>query len=177
MAPRVLGVFEVFEDDHAGPFAEDEPVAVQVERPLAALRGSSLAVDRAVRRLKPVTPNGWIIEWAPPPIITSASPRRRISVASPIAWVLAAQAVRQLKFGPRRQQAWPMGDRHVRLLLELEEGVEGRHAVLDEPRPVVRVVGVFRRRSTDELDEVEEVLPAFAGAEVDAEFIRVDGAQ
>ena len=33
--------------------------------------------------------------------MTSASPRRRISVASPIACVLAAHAVRQFSAGPR----------------------------------------------------------------------------
>ena len=38
--------------------------------------------------------------WVPPESITSASPRRTISVASPIAWLEAAQAVRQLRFGP-----------------------------------------------------------------------------
>ena len=37
---------------------------------------------------------------APPDSITSASPRRMISVASPIAWLDAAQAVRQFRFGP-----------------------------------------------------------------------------
>ena len=36
----------------------------------------------------------------PPEIIASASPRRMISVASPMAWLLAAQAVRQFTFGP-----------------------------------------------------------------------------
>ncbi len=34
--------------------------------------------------------------WAPPASITSASSWRIISAASPTAWLLAAQAVRQL---------------------------------------------------------------------------------
>jgi hypothetical protein len=38
--------------------------------------------------------------WAPPLMIASASPWRICMVASPIAWVLAAQAVRTLKAGP-----------------------------------------------------------------------------
>ena len=62
--------------------------------------GLSLWVDRAVNRLKPVTPNGWIMLWAPPESMMSASPRRMISVASPIAWLEAAQAVRQFRLGP-----------------------------------------------------------------------------
>ncbi len=48
----------------------------------------------------------------PPESITSASPRRMISVASPIAWLLAAQAVRQLAFGPwalNMPARWPAG--------------------------------------------------------------------
>ncbi len=39
--------------------------------------------------------------WTPPASITSASPSRINSAASPIAWALAAQAVRQDTFGPR----------------------------------------------------------------------------
>ena len=33
-----LGVFQFFEDEHAGPFAEHEAVAVAVERPAGLLR-------------------------------------------------------------------------------------------------------------------------------------------
>ena len=48
----------------------------------------------------------------PPESMTSASPRRMISAASPIAWLLAAQAVRQLRFGPwalNMLARWPAG--------------------------------------------------------------------
>ena len=41
--------------------------------------GSSLRVESAVRRLKPVTPKGWIMLCVPPESMTSASPRRMIS--------------------------------------------------------------------------------------------------
>jgi hypothetical protein len=74
--------------------------------------GSSLRVESAVSKLKPVTPKGWIMLCVPPERITSASPRRMISVASPIACELAAQAVRQLAFGPRAPKIparWPAG--------------------------------------------------------------------
>lgn len=68
----------------------------------------SFRVERAVSRLNPVTPNGWIIEWQPPEIMASASPRRIMLVASPMAWVLAAQAVSVLKFGPSTPKSWAM---------------------------------------------------------------------
>ena len=63
--------------------------------------GSPLRSLSAVRRLKPVTPNRWIMVCVPPAIITSASPRRMMLKASPMACVLAAHAVRQLYAGPR----------------------------------------------------------------------------
>ena len=61
-----------------------------------AFVGSPLKVLSAVSRLKPVMPSGWIIVWVPPASIASASPRRRMLQASPMACVLAAHAVRQL---------------------------------------------------------------------------------
>jgi hypothetical protein len=68
------------EHEHGRAFAEDESVAVAVE----GARGGLVrrCVLRAVSKLKPVTPNGWIIVWVPPESITSASPRRMISTAS-----------------------------------------------------------------------------------------------
>jgi len=63
---------------------------------LLAFFGSPLLVLSAVSRLKPVTPSTWIMVCVPPATITSASPRRRMLKASPIACVLAAHAVRQL---------------------------------------------------------------------------------
>ena len=38
--------------------------------------------------------------WAPPAIIKSTSPARIISAASPIAWLLEAQAAMQFALGP-----------------------------------------------------------------------------
>jgi len=71
----------------------------------AAVLGDSLRLLMAVRRMKPVMPSGWIMECEPPASIRSASPRRRSSNASPIAWVLAAHAVMQLYDGPRNPKA------------------------------------------------------------------------
>ena len=70
---------------------------------------------------------------APPESITSASPRRMISVASPIAWLEAAQAVRQFKIRPLGvEQAGQVAGRHVRLLLELLLRVEPLEPALGE---------------------------------------------
>ena len=77
-----------------------------------ARSGSSLRVESAVRRMNPVTPNGWIMLCVPPERITSALPRRISSNASPIACELAAQAVRQLELvplAPKKLARWPEG--------------------------------------------------------------------
>ena len=71
-------VFELGIDISMEPFGA-------VVNGLDAVSGLSFLVDRAVRRLKPMTPNGCIIECAPPEIITSASPLRISIVASPTA--------------------------------------------------------------------------------------------
>ena len=52
-------------------------------------------------------PSGWIMLWVPPASITSASPRRITSAASPIAWALAAHAVWHVAFGPWRRRRPP----------------------------------------------------------------------
>ena len=75
--------------------------------------------------MKPVTPNGWIMLCVPPERITSALPRRISSKASPIACELAAQAVRQLAFGPLAPKTlarWPDG--RSGLLLGFADRVE-----------------------------------------------------
>ena len=54
----LLGVFEFFEDDDAGALAEDEAVAVLVERPAGALSGSSLRMRQGAAAMKPPRPIG-----------------------------------------------------------------------------------------------------------------------
>ena len=54
-------MLELFEDDHAGPFAEDEAVAVAVERPRGLRAARRCGCERPSSRLKPVTPKGWIM--------------------------------------------------------------------------------------------------------------------
>ena len=60
-----LGVLQFFEHEHTGPLAQDKSVSIAVKRPAGRV-GSSLRVESAVRRLKPVTPNGWIMLCVPP---------------------------------------------------------------------------------------------------------------
>ena len=66
-----------------------------------AFSGSSLRVESARIAAKPPTPIGVIAASEPPAIITSASSRRMISNASPIAWAEAVHAVQVARFGPR----------------------------------------------------------------------------
>ena len=67
-----------------------------------------------------------------------------------------------------------VGGRHVRFLLELELRVEPLEAFLDERGQVELAV---LEGGDHHVAEVVEVLLAFAGAEVDAEAIGVDGAE
>ena len=67
-----------------------------------------------------------------------------------------------------------VGDRHVRFLLELELRVEALEAFLDERGQVEFAV---LEGGDHHVAEVVEVLLAFAGAEVDAEAVGVDGAE
>ena len=129
--------------------------------------GSSLRVDSAVRRMNPVTPKGWIMLCVPPERITSALPRRISSNASPIACELAAQAVRQLAFGPLgAEDAGQVSRGGARLLLGLADRVQ----LLDPlPGELGRVDAAVARRLVHQLDEPGEILLPFARAEVDAE--------
>ncbi len=82
-----------------------------------ARRGSSLRVDSARIAAKPPTPIGVIAASDPPAIITSASSRRMISNASPMACADAEQAVHVAEFGPlalNRMETWPA----ARLMME-----------------------------------------------------------
>ena len=69
-----LRVLVLFEDQDAGPFAEDEAVAVLVERPAGALR-VVVASERARQAMKPPRPIGVIAASLPPVTITSAWPQ------------------------------------------------------------------------------------------------------
>ena len=75
-----------------------------------AAAGLSLRVERARIAAKPPTSASVMPASDEPAIITSASPRRMISHASPRAWPPVAQAEETAKFGPsapNRIAAWP----------------------------------------------------------------------
>ena len=65
-----------------------------------AVAGSSLRVESARIAAKPPTASGVTTASEPPAIITSASPRRMMFAASPIACADVAQAVATAEFGP-----------------------------------------------------------------------------
>ncbi len=111
-----------------------------------ALVGSSLRVDSAVSRLKPVTPNGWIMLCVPPESITSASPRRIISVGF-------ADRLRAGRAGGEAVGVRPLGAedagqvrrRGPRLLLGLADRVQlldARDVRTHRFAPVVAVLGL-----------------------------------
>ena len=62
--------------------------------------GSSLRVESAFIEANPPTTASWMAASAPPASMTSASPRRIVSHASPIAWAPVAHAETVAKFGP-----------------------------------------------------------------------------
>ena len=75
-----------------------------------ARSGSSLRVDSARIAAKPPTPMGVMAASDPPATMTSASPRRMNSKASPMACADAEHAVQVAEFGPfapNRMETWP----------------------------------------------------------------------
>ncbi len=98
-----------------------------------ALVGSSLLVLRAVSRLNPVTPKGWIMLCVPPESITSASPRRMISTASPIALCCRRAGRQAVGVGTlSAEQSSQMPGGHVGFLLQFDRRVQPLHAGLGE---------------------------------------------
>src|SRR2546428_6570596 len=65
-----------------------------------AFAGSSLRVDMAFIWQNPAMQSGMMMASAPPAIMTSASPRWMIFVASPMAWLPVAHAVTTDELGP-----------------------------------------------------------------------------
>ena len=107
-APRRFATSSSSRMSDAGAFADDEAVAILVERPAGAL-GLVVARRERAHRAKPPTPIGVIDASEPPAIITSASPRLMISKASPIECADAVHAVHVARFGPAGAEA----DRHL----------------------------------------------------------------
>ena len=133
-----------------------------------ALVGSSLRVLRAVSRLKPVTPKGWIMR-------VRAAGEHHVGLAAAddldrLADGLAAggagrQAVDVRPLGV--EQAGQVAGRHVRLLLQLGDRVEDFQALAGELGQVE--LSPPPRPATIISREAVEVLLALAAAGVDAE--------
>ena len=94
------GVLAFLEDQDARPFAGHPAVATAVERPagLRSARPSSATCSRASAIRTRLS--GWILESAPPVIITSARPRAMIRAASAIARFDEASASVIVLLGP-----------------------------------------------------------------------------
>ena len=97
-----LGMFEFFEHQDAGPFGEDEAVAIAVERAAGPRSESSLRSERARMLAKPLMPIGRDRRFG-------AAGDHHVGVvvlnglkASPMALAALAQAVATAAFGPRR---------------------------------------------------------------------------
>ena len=101
-APRLRACSSSSRTSDAGALAQDEAVAVLVERPAGAPAGSSLRVDRARAEMKPPRPIGVMAASVPPVIMTSAWSRWMARRASPMALAAEAQAVATAVFGPHR---------------------------------------------------------------------------
>ena len=99
-APRATGVLELLEDERRGALGDDEAVAARRRTAGSRRRGrrcgSTARASPRTRRRWPRTPDA----SQPPASMTSASPRRIISAASPMAWPEDAQALVVEKFGP-----------------------------------------------------------------------------
>ena len=104
-APRACGVLELLEHEHAGALRDDEAVAALVERAGGRLPGRRCAsTARASPRSRRRAPRGSRAS-VPPASIMSASPRRIVSVASPIAWPPVAQARHGRVVGAQRRRS------------------------------------------------------------------------
>ena len=137
--------------------------------------GSAPRVDRAVRRLKPVMPSGWIMLCDPPATTTSASPQRIRSIASPTACELAAHAVWHEKFGPSRANSFAMCPAVVCISISASRAATMAGWTCRANLPVVGLLRLPAERRRDGRHHHREVFGALAGAEVHAEAPAVAG--
>ncbi len=93
-------MFELLEHEHATAFAEQEAVAVAVER---TARAAGIFVSCRHRRQEDEAGETKRVDHAvsTPRENHVGRARRMTSTASPIAWALAAQAVRHVALCPR----------------------------------------------------------------------------
>ena len=169
-----FGALVIFEHDHRGAFAEDEAVAVEIERARRLLR---LVVVLGEGREQVEARDAEGVDHA-----VGAAGEHDVGLAAAddfgrLADGLAAggaggEAVEVRAFGA--EVRGDVGDRHVRLLFELELRIEPLEAFLNERGQVELAV---LEGGDHHVAEVVEVLLAFAGAEVDAEAVGIDRAE
>ena len=94
------GMFQFFQHQDAGAFADHEAVAVLGPRGGEARCGSSLRVESARMAANPPMPMGVMQASVPPQIMTSASPRWMRRKESPMECALVVQAVAVAELGP-----------------------------------------------------------------------------
>src|SRR5438093_911182 len=105
-----------------------------------ALAGSSLRVDMAFIWQNPAMQSGMMMASAPPAIMTSASPRWMIFVASPMAWLPVAHAVTTDEFGPlapKRMEIRPDAMLMISMGMKNGETRSGRSTRVTRPRLLV----------------------------------------
>ena len=164
--PSGLGVLELFEDDHAGPLAEDEAVAVAVE---GAAGSGRLVVAGREGGQEVEAGHAERVDHA-----VGAAGEHDVGVAAAddlgrLADRLRAGGAGGQAIGVRASRSEDHGE--VRggcagLLLGLVDRMEFLDTLAGESRGVDLAV---TRRGVDELDEPREVLLPLARAEVDAE--------
>ena len=172
IAPALLGVFQLLQDQHAGAFAEDEAVAVEVERPGRLLR---LLVVRGKGGQQVEAGHAEGVDHA-----VGAAGQHQVGVA--VANHLGRLADRLAAGGAGRQAVvigaeqteigGEVAGRGVQFLFGLRSGLELAQSVAGESRgidaPLLDDVG-----PGDQRHQSVEILDAFAGAEVDAEAVAV----
>ena len=118
-------------------------------------------------RLKPVTPNGWIMLCAPPASIRStvaAADHLRGFADRLAAGGAGGQAVRIRALSI--EHPCQIAGRHVRFLFQFGGRIERFQPDLDE---LVNVQAILIQPAGDHLGKGEEILISFAAAQIDAE--------
>src|SRR5262249_15766530 len=149
-APRLLACSSSSRTTMPEPSPSTKPSRVR-SNGLDAFCGASLRVESAVSRLKPVTPNGWIMLCAPPASLRSASAARGERVGG-LGEGLGGGSARGQAGVVRAVQlvmAGEVGGGRVQLLLRLALGVEEAQRPLHERRAIdvagVGAVGLRRQ--------------------------------
>jgi hypothetical protein len=165
-----LGSLELFEDEHSGPFAQDEAVAIFVERARGVTR---IGVSRGKGREQVEARDAERVNHA-----VSAAGKHHLGIAAAddfgrFADRLAGsgtsgEAVQVRALGV--EQAGEVASRHVRFLFEFDLRVEPFEPALGE---LFEIEFAVLPGLGDHVHEDGEVLLAFTGAQIHAEQSRI----